>query len=1200
MMMKRKIIGLFIPALALASLFAIKPNNNMTPVQAIDGPSIVSGGDSFVLLDKQYSATESFVYTADLHFRSGQAGGLTFGSQENDHYFVINMDRYENHVKLMHFATNGSGGYNVDELKVDYFIGNSKMTIPESDMVGPSVRNIENVNLKVILSIEDEHAYVELFVEGIKRFGIDTVIDLNDLGKPYSYEGGYLGMNCFNGDIYFNNVEIGKSDYSYFSEQYRNQYHLQPFAKWTNDPNALCYHNGYYHVFYQTNPFGLLWGDMYWGHARSRDLIHFEFLPICLFPEVNGNGEDAIRSYMWSGCAISYKHGMSSDVDNQHWFDASGGDGLFAVFTSDGFYQDQVIITSDDDGLTWSKRVNRIPQSLTGITDHKTDFRDPKIFPVLKDNADNVTLWGMTLSSYCLNKGWFLKSTNLINWSVAGEFPLHTPECIGVGTLEDENGVKHSYLTNKSRTYILGTLEYDEGTGRIIFRDEDGVDISTYSLDTIPLKPLDFGPDSYASQSFYINDPDSEFNGKDIVLNWFSGDLNASFCTGPGEYAGLRGRWNGGFTIPVEYGVKNTNEGFRLTQKPITVGNDNLEKTNVIDITGQSFNSESENPLSNVHTHVFELDASVKVNNNSSIIFRVDVGSDEYMQFGWNETDGYYVDRTYLNDKGIATNIDWHTRYSSHILGDSDVKTFYVLSDNGGLEVFCEDYSISFYFVTTASIYSTGAYFKAENAVVNKLEINEIKSIYRKDIAAGEGVLYVSNDNVELGTTFSKTKFVTCWFSGNASLTWEEIANDGVVSYQTSDEGINLTALKPGVATFKVGVGEQVRTINVSVYDAYFNSEFTFKDENIISGNWLMADNKMIGEISSGNAFILAEESGNDFTFSGQFDILSGTAASLVFRASNDMSSYLVANYDTNEHVVKLWSRNGELARSENINVDNNNIVLSIKAVERKINININGISAIDYLLPLNEPLSGKFGLNVFSGKAQFKSLNIVKENYEYSSGDLAVSINQGSYVTGVTNITLGNVLLSSDFYYQDDENLYINESYFKLLENGKYRFRVSTTSYSFEITVEVNANFNQHIDDVTVEEEFDAVVYIGSIEVNSVEINGKTIARTSYLVRDYTLIIDKNCFEIGENTVTVNGTITFKVTVLERQTSTSESEEPTSSETSETSDTSSENKEPTKSGVGCGGYVSACSSIVFITSLMGVAFFIRRKRRVK
>ena len=1175
-----KKMKLIIPTLALTALFALPHFGEMKQADAATGPSIVSTGDSFVLLDKYYDESESFVYTADLHFRSGQAGGLTFGSQKNDHYYVINMDRYENRVKLMYFASNGSGGYKVDELKVADFIGNDKMTYEERSMVEPRVREIENVNIKVILTKEDEHAYVELFIEGIKRFGVDSVIDLNDLDTSYKYEGGYLGMNCFNGDIYFDNVEIGKSDYSYFSEPYRNQYHLQPFAKWANDPNALCYHNGYYHVFYQTNPFGNLWGDMYWGHARSRDLIHFEFLPLCLFPEKEGMGFGPGDAFMWSGSAISYQHGMVSEIDAQNWFPNGAGSGLIAIFTRDGGLQDQVVISSDDEGLTWTKR-HRIPQTISGY-DYKVDFRDPKIFPLEQSEYGQVITWGMTLSSYNLNKGWFLKSENLLDWSIAGSFPLPTPECIGIGFLQDEQGKTLAYLTNKSRSYILGTLTYDKANGKVTFLDEKGIDISTYTVDTIPLKPLDFGPDSYASQSFYINDSDSEFYGKDIVLNWFSGDLNASYCTGPGEYADLRGRWNGGFTIPVEYGVKTTSEGYRICQKPITVDNANLEKTNIIDIAGETFNSESENPLSDVHTHVFELEASIKTNNNSPILFRVDVGNGEYMQFGWNEIDGYYVDRSFLDSKGINTNIDWHKRYSSYILGDSDVKTFYVLSDNGGLEVFCEDFSISFYFVTTASMYSTSAYFKADNALVNKLKINDVKSIYRRNIYPGEGVLYVSDTDVKLGTSLSTSKFVTCWFSGNLPLVWEEISNDGVVSYTANDEGINFKALKEGTALFKVSVEEQIRTIKVTVYDSTFDTEFTFSEDNIIAGTWLIDSNKMVGE-SKSNGFILTDQSGSDFTFTSTFDILNGAAAALVFRASSDMSSYLVANYDANEKIVKLWSRNGELTRSAPIDIPLNDIVLSVKAVDKNINITINGNSVINYLLPNNEPLSGKFGLNVFASKAAFKTLALVQENYDYSEGDLAVAIDAGSFVKSVTNITDGNVRLAQGFYYQDENNLYIRESYFKLLENGKYTFKIETSSYSFEINVEVNASFETVIDNVTMEEGFNVVIYIGKINVESLSVNGSVVAKEDYSLKNYTLTVDKKYFSLGENTVVINDSISCKVLLINRD---------------DTVDGDIEDENTIKNEKYSAnelGFSIAGGSIILAISIFGLAFAIRQ-----
>lgn len=53
-----------------------------------------------------------------------------------------------------------------------------------------------------------------------------------------------------------------------------------------NDPNGIIHHQGWWHAFYQHNPGGDQWGDMHWGHARSRDLIHWEHLPIALRPQL--------------------------------------------------------------------------------------------------------------------------------------------------------------------------------------------------------------------------------------------------------------------------------------------------------------------------------------------------------------------------------------------------------------------------------------------------------------------------------------------------------------------------------------------------------------------------------------------------------------------------------------------------------------------------------------------------------------------------------------------------------------------------------------------------------------------------------------------------------------------------------------------------------------------------------------------------
>ena len=338
-------LKLLLPLIIASS--AIIPQSQVTPKQSIDDVIIEGSGDKFQLTDVSYSSETSFVYTSVANFESGQACGIAFGSIQDDHYWVFNVDRYENRTKLIYF----SEGNLPQEIVTDYIIGNDKVTESELNFINPLLRENARFHLKMVLTVQSDKTYAEFFIDNIKRFGVDTQIDLNEY---HTYEGGYLGYNIFNSKVKFSNTTYGESDYTYYTELYRNQYHYSQFSHWNNDPNALAFYDGWYHMYYQTNPFSKEWGPMFWGHARSRDLIHWQELPIALFPDDGNMGVGLGTGYAWSGIAMVYHQGMSTFIDDEGWF--PDGEGLLGYYTRDGAMQDQVIITSNDSGMTWVKR----------------------------------------------------------------------------------------------------------------------------------------------------------------------------------------------------------------------------------------------------------------------------------------------------------------------------------------------------------------------------------------------------------------------------------------------------------------------------------------------------------------------------------------------------------------------------------------------------------------------------------------------------------------------------------------------------------------------------------------------------------------------------------------------------------------------------------------------------------------------------
>ena len=76
---------------------------------------------------------------------------------------------------------------------------------------------------------------------------------------------------------------LGKANVE--ADPYRQQFHLQPPVGWLNDPNGLCVYGGQYHAFFQYGPFDVTGGVKHWGHAASKDLLHWEPLPVMLYPD---------------------------------------------------------------------------------------------------------------------------------------------------------------------------------------------------------------------------------------------------------------------------------------------------------------------------------------------------------------------------------------------------------------------------------------------------------------------------------------------------------------------------------------------------------------------------------------------------------------------------------------------------------------------------------------------------------------------------------------------------------------------------------------------------------------------------------------------------------------------------------------------------------------------------------------------------
>lgn len=1091
---------------------------------------VSAAGDGFAEQGTSYGVNDSFVYSATVNFNSGDAAALTFGGTE-DGLWAFNIDRAGNSVKLLYF-TASEDGYSAEELLVEDYIGNDKMTASERAIVEPKVKTVSSVSLKIVVTSEDGDVYLECYADGIRRFaytdGCAEAAPLNIAAAfDRAYSGGNLGFNVCKADVSFTDILTGSHDYSYYTELYRNQFHYSPFSNWNNDPNGLVYYGGYYHLYYQHNPFDSVWSDMYWGHARSKDLIHWENLPVCLFPEKDGydgcwgSGD----GYMWSGSVRVYTRGESSAIDNADWFE--GVTGLIGFYTRDGATQEQMIMSSDDGGLTWTKRTLIPSHEILDLGEDKVDCRDPKVFTY---EYHGSTVYGMLLTGMSLNAVWFLKSDDLVSWSSAGVFyarvPLvnsddtNGPECPDIAFMTADDGEELCVITLAGRGYIVGELGFD---GDVFTFSINGQNAADMELDEVPVQQMDFGPDSYAAQTFYISeDSDSEYAGQIVSISWFSGVPGASASVDSGLLTQLRDGWNGGMTIPVIWGLTATDGGYVLTQTPVT--KDSGENKTVVSMAADYAVAAGEDVFRNLSASVFEIDATISNPSGGAVYFRVRVGDGEYTEIGWNSEEGYYVDRTHTASGNVSL-ANYAARYTC-ATADSTELSFYILCDGGALEVFCGNGTAVFYLVVFWSPNSTGVSFISEADVTfTNLKISALSSAWND----GSGdVLSIGNDGVELDLSLCTYEDVLVYGSGTVSYRIAE--GSSVATYMVTADGLRIFAESAGSAVIEVTCGSLTDYISVTVYGGEPDADLAFTDIN--SGAWYSSEDGYKGYTPSGDAFIFSEEEGTDFTYAARFT-LSGVAAALVFRASADMSKYVIANYDDNAGLVKLWSSAGDSVEVSKKLSDLSGIVLTVQAYGRDIRVYLNDELIIEHTLSESAPLGGLFGLNVCEAEAQFTTVALTEGvNGQYSGGNVVWNHIDTSALTVVCR-TLNNRTVDGGFWSADGRRITLSQNYMASLSSaGVYVFEVRGTDSLYVFEIDVLKVPEAVWEDMTLQENTNAVFFVGSLLSGTVKVNGEEIDGSLYKIDGMQLTVYASALSVGENEVTYADSLSAKVTV--------------------------------------------------------------------
>lgn len=553
-----------------------------------------------------------------------------------------------------------------------------------------------------------------------------------------------------------------REDASYYTERYRPQYHFSTPVGNLADPNGLVFYKGEYHLFHQKN------GT--WAHAVSKDLLHWEHLPIALERDHLGQA--------LSGSVV---------VDEKDTSGLFGGKpGLVAIYTNTEGGEAQSIAYSKDDGRTWERYVGNPVIPNTGMK----DFRDPKVFW-----HEETAKWVMVVSTNQTVS--FYHSDNLIDWAFASQFGaeegLHAAvwECPDLfrlpvdGDEDNQKWVLHVSVGDNDETngstaqYFVG--EFD---GTAFTNDNDAAEVLI----------TDIGQDFYAAQTF------ANLDGRTVWLGWMA---NWRY-----PYQSPTDPWMGAMSIPRELGLyTNSNGQVRLRQKPIS----ELDTIYAKQQDFAPFDVANEATPLDFKGTTYRFTAEVSWEDLREFGLRLRHGNGVESLLGFDgEYQKVFLDRT---NAGLETIIDRNGQpfpFGQRYEADYDAKRGFmkldVLVDESSIEWFINDGELTFTSLIYTDPTNAGIEWYADGGSIHVQHAQAIHlhNVWRARVTEGQLERIVTNEEtvwLEIGETRELIADLKPDYNvGEEMIEWGSSDEDIVTIIDETERGVMIAAVGQGSA----------------------------------------------------------------------------------------------------------------------------------------------------------------------------------------------------------------------------------------------------------------------------------------------------------------------------------------------------------------------------------------------------------------